>query len=406
MATKEYKEKFLYLGSNGQGPDYLFYGAHALLDTSSYKSNFDALSDFRKKHPYVAGYLSYELKNELETLHSANVSYIPTDRIWFFSPKAVLKRKDNLVTTLFSINSESRDEAALFMKALGDRPAELRVNKPDVHFEEKSDYIKRIKSLKQHIQLGDIYEANLCQEIKLCNLELSPLDYYNSLNALTLAPYSCLLNMGDKHLISASPELFLKKEGSEVLSKPIKGTRKRDKNPLNDKALAEELANDLKERAENIMITDLVRNDMSKTAEAASVKVRELCKVYSFETVHQMISTVVSQVGPDVDPVDIIKSCFPMGSMTGAPKVSAMELIDKHEEFQRGLYSGAVGYFSPDDDFQFNVVIRSFLYDHVSKKGSIGAGGAITSKSDPELEYEESMLKAKALLDILLTNKS
>jgi para-aminobenzoate synthetase component 1 len=154
---------------------------------------------------------------------------------------------------------------------------------------------------------------------------------------------------------------------------------------------------DEKERSENIMIVDLVRNDLSKTAIKGSVKVEKLCKVYSFEQVHQLISTVTSLIDKDIDSVDVIKSLFPMGSMTGAPKLSAMKIIEAQETTKRGLYSGAMGYFTPEDDFDFNVVIRSILYNQTNQYLSYTVGGAITAKSDPEKEYQECLLKAIAM---------
>jgi para-aminobenzoate synthetase component 1 len=208
--------------------------------------------------------------------------------------------------------------------------------------------------------------------------------------------------MDDHYLLSASPERYLKKEGIKVISQPIKGTAKRVVNNKDDKKIATDLSRDEKERAENVMIVDLVRNDLSKTAKIGTVKVEELCKVHSFKQVHQMISTVVSEVDEKLHPVEIIRSTFPMGSMTGAPKVSAMNIIENLEETKRGLYSGAVGYFTPEHDFDFNVVIRSILYNQETKYVSYTVGGAITAKSIPEKEYEECLLKAKAMQYVLM----
>ena len=172
-------------------------------------------------------------------------------------------------------------------------------------------------------------------------------------------------------------------------------------NEVEDQKLKQKLATDIKERSENVMIVDLVRNDLAKTAIKGSVEVEELCKVYTFDQVHQMISTVISQVSDQVHPVDILKTTFPMGSMTGAPKISAMKIIETLEETKRGLYSGAVGYFTPEGDFDFNVVIRSILYNSSKKYVSYSVGGAITAKSDPLSEYEECLVKAKAMRQVL-----
>jgi len=181
----------------------------------------------------------------------------------------------------------------------------------------------------------------------------------------------------------------------------IKGTAKRSQVEKEDQELIQNLRNDQKERSENIMIVDLVRNDLSKTATKGSVEVKELCKVYTFRQVHQMISTVVSKVDSKTSPVDIICSTFPMGSMTGAPKISAMEIIENLEASKRGLYSGAIGYITPKGDFDFNVVIRSILYNEKKQYISYTVGGAITAKSDPDKEYEECLIKAKAMREVL-----
>ncbi len=221
------------------------------------------------------------------------------------------------------------------------------------------------------------------------------------LNQISKPPFATYLKIGDKFLLSATPERYLKKEGTRIISQPIKGTAKRSTDANEDKQLAANLFADQKERAENIMIVDLVRNDLSKSALKGSVVVQELCKIYSFDQVHQMISTVVAQVSKDKNPIDIIKETFPMGSMTGAPKISAMKIIEELESFRRGLYSGAVGYFTPEGDFDFNVVIRSILYNATKKYVSFSVGSAITSKAIPEKEYEECLLKAKAMREVL-----
>ena len=202
-------------------------------------------------------------------------------------------------------------------------------------------------------------------------------------------------------MLSASPERYLKKSGNTIISQPIKGTAKRSKNKTEDAQLKTELENNTKERSENIMIVDLVRNDLSQTAIKGSVKVEELCKVYTFNQVHQMISTITSQIETTTHPIEVIKTTFPMGSMTGAPKISAMNIIEQLEETKRGLYSGAVGYFSPTGDFDFNVIIRSILYNATNKYVSYSVGSAITAKSDPQSEYEECLIKAKAMCEVL-----
>jgi len=250
-------------------------------------------------------------------------------------------------------------------------------------------------------QRGDIYEANFCQEFYAEGTKINPLDIYDNLNAISKPPFATFLKQDDKYLLSATPERYIRKEKQKVISQPIKGTAKRAKDIEEDLLLKSNLSKDVKERSENIMIVDLVRNDLSHTATKGSVKVEELCKVYSFDQVHQMISTVTSRVSKKTNPIDVIKTTFPMGSMTGAPKVSAMKIIEQLEETKRGLYSGTVGYFSPDGDFDFNVVIRSILYNETKKYISYSVGGAITAKSEPLKEYEECLIKAKAMRTVL-----
>ena len=264
----------------------------------------------------------------------------------------------------------------------------------------KEKYLETITNLNKHIQRGDIYEVNFCQEF-YGKGKINPIYTYLKLNNISPTPFSCYSKFSNKYLISASPERFIKKEGNKIISQPIKGTIKRGNNAKEDNELINTLKNDKKERAENTMIVDLVRNDLSRTAKKGSVKVDELCGIYSFEQVHQMISTISSEIKPGVNYIDIIKNAFPMGSMTGAPKVIAMKIIEKYEDTKRGLYSGAIGYITPDKDFDFNVIIRSMLYDLETEYLSFMVGGAITNLSVPANEYDECMLKAKAMIKAL-----
>jgi para-aminobenzoate synthetase component 1 len=257
-----------------------------------------------------------------------------------------------------------------------------------------------VNFLKEHIQQGNIYEVNFCQEYYAENVDIPfELDAYFKLNQLTLAPNSAFMQWDEYMVLCGSPERFLKKGGTRLTSQPIKGTAARGENEQEDEANKKALFSDKKERSENIMIVDLVRNDLSRIAEPNSVQVDELCGIYTFETVHQMISTVSCEVKKDIQLTDILKATFPMGSMTGTPKLRAMELIEETESFKRGLYSGSIGYITPDGDFDLNVVIRSFLYNKNEKYLSCSVGSAITIKSDPEKEYEECQIKVKRLMD-------
>ena len=265
----------------------------------------------------------------------------------------------------------------------------------------RTEYIENVEAIKQHIQRGDIYEMNYCQEFYAESSELNTLEVFRALNHISNAPFSCYLKIGNCYLISASPERFIKKDGSHIISQPIKGTQRRSADKEEDARLKAELFENQKERSENVMIVDLVRNDLSRIAKKDSVKVDELFGVYTFDQVHHMISTISCELRKDKVLKDIFEATFPMGSMTGAPKIRAMELIEKFEQTKRGLYSGAVGYISPEGDFDFNVVIRSMQYNALNKYLSFMVGGAITIGSDAELEYEECLVKAKALFEVL-----
>ena len=352
---------------------------------------------------WLFGYLSYDLKNNIENLESKNFDGLDFPDVFFFQPKKIFFIKGNSLEVSYLSSYESEIEADL--KTIGEMDSSLGTPKQDpikiklrIH---KDDYFKKVTRLLEHIRKGDVYEINFCQEFYSEETQIAPVETYFKLNEISKPPFAAFLKLSDSYLLSASPERYLKKSGSKVSSQPIKGTAKRAANEVDDMLLKEALANDMKEQSENIMIVDLVRNDLSRVALKGSVKVDELCKVYTFEQVHQLISTITCEVETKIHPVDIIRATFPMGSMTGAPKISAMKLIETYEETKRGLYSGAVGYFTPNGDFDFNVVIRSILYNEKNKYVSYSVGGAITAKSDPVKEYEECLVKAKAMREVL-----
>lgn len=365
------------------------------------KCSSDPFKELEKfsKGQHVFGFLSYDLKNYLEDLKTSHENLIDFPEIHFFVPKyiivvtrqgsiEVLKSPHRKEETINAINSARHHNV--------DNPPLCVKSKQSVE-----DYLATVKKIKEHIHRGDIYEMNYCQEFFVENASLDPISAYLDLMRLSPTPFASLYKMGHRYLLSASPERFLKKMGRKIISQPIKGTIRRGDNEAEDAMLREQLRANPKERSENIMIVDLVRNDLSKTALDGSVQVSELCGIYPFRQVYQMISTVESTVDEHYTAIDVIKKAFPMGSMTGAPKVRAMQLIDQYEQSQRGLYSGAVGYITANGDFDFNVVIRSILYNSQSKYLSFTAGGAITSGSDPMLEYEECLIKAKAIKDLL-----
>ncbi|WP_340201965.1 anthranilate synthase component I family protein [Ascidiimonas sp. W6] len=367
---------------------------------------FDKLSEYRNTtNDWIFGYLAYDLKNDVEILYSKNFDGLAFPDLYFFQPKKIfiLRGAELEVQYLRMVDDEIDSDFSEIKKMVpilklttgNKKPIKVKLR---IH---KDAYHAKVNTILQHIQRGDIYEANFCQEFYAEEAELHPLLSYWHLNEISTPPFATFLKLQQHFLVSASPERYLRKESSKVISQPIKGTSKRGSSVDEDELLKKQLVQDPKERSENIMITDLVRNDLSKTARKGSVKVEELCKVYAFQQVHQMISTVVSEVNTNIDPVNLIKTTFPMGSMTGAPKIAAMNIIENLEETKRGLYSGAVGYFSPEGDFDFNVIIRSILYNAIKKYVSFSVGSAITAGSVPEKEYEECLIKAKAMREVL-----
>lgn len=268
-------------------------------------------------------------------------------------------------------------------------------------------YVSAFQKVQSHIQRGDVYELNLCREIS-GNLD-GPWDANAAFERLvdaTSAPFSARLSWSQTDILCASPERFLRRRGHRLISQPIKGTAPRHPDPKQDQAIAEALRTDKKERAENVMITDLVRNDLSQVALPKTVTVEELCGIHSFRNVHQMVSTVSCEVRPDVLFEDILTAAFPMGSMTGAPKIRAMEITAEVEPVQRGLYSGTMGWAEPNGtggvgDFDLNVVIRTAMIDRASDRWGVHVGGAITSLARADFEWAETQLKANAVLNAL-----
>lgn len=369
-----------------------------------YQGAFETLKAYQTHvNDWIFGYLTYDLKNDIETLESDNFDGLQFPELFFFQPKKLFLIHGNTVELLYLdvVKGDMKNDLDAIetfeLTDHGQAPNHVKI-KLRMH---KDAYFEKVSNLLSHIHRGDIYEANFCQEFYAENTQIDPVDTYLKLNAISKPPFACFFKHLDLYLLSASPERYLMKQGQKIISQPIKGTAKRSVNLLEDRRLKEALFKDEKERSENIMILDLMRNDLSKTAKKGSVRVEELCKVYTFDQVHQMISTVVSRISNEVHPVEVIQTTFPMGSMTGAPKISAMKIIEELEETKRGLYSGAVGYFSPQGDFDFNVVIRSILYNQTKKYVSYSVGSAITAKSDPVKEYEECLIKAKAMREVL-----
>jgi para-aminobenzoate synthetase component 1 len=355
---------------------------------------------------YLFGYFTYDLKNKIEKLESNNPDELDFPEFFFFQPQFIITLKEDKVKIEYLEKHSSSEAVIELFQEIKNTAIKDASNFPFVQQRvSKEQYISTVKKIKQNIQHGDIYEMNYCMEF-YAEAKINPEEIYWRLNEISPMPFSAFFKKGDHRLMCASPERFLAKRGNKIISQPIKGTEKRGKDKDEDEVFKTKLRKSEKERSENVMIVDLVRNDLSRTAKQASVRVEDFCGIYSFKQLHQMISTVTSEMRDDIHLTDVIKYAFPMGSMTGAPKIRAMELIERYEGTKRGLYSGSIGYISPNKDFDFNVVIRSILYNAHKQYLSFMVGSAITANCDEEKEYEECMLKAKSMLDVLTTVES
>jgi para-aminobenzoate synthetase component 1 len=405
--SQQFRE-IIFMDSNDYPQEFSSFDAILAVDAftllhTDYHNAFEDLQQYQQTtKDWLFGYLSYDLKNDSENLQSTNFDGLAFPDLFFFQPKKLFLLKGNQVTIQYLNLCD--DEVELDFEEI--------LNKISTTFSEsesvavqarisKESYIEKVNTLLEHLHRGDVYEANFCMEFYAENSSINPLEKFERLNSISQTPFAVYFKNNQQYLLSATPERYLRKEGEHLISQPIKGTAKRFQDKIEDEQSKANLASDPKERAENIMITDLVRNDLSRTAQKGSVQVQELCAIYSFEQVHQMISTITSKLDNKYSNIDVLRMTFPMGSMTGAPKISVMKIIDELEETKRGLYSGAIGYFSPNGDFDFNVVIRSILYNQKNKYVSFSVGSAITSLSQPESEYEECLLKAKAMHEVL-----
>ena len=359
-------------------------------------NNFADLQFFYDKNPtWLFGHLGY---NAAGNAYSKK-SELDFGDGFFFEPEIVLKLSNNKIEVV----KTNIDKAGIIGEV---NATEILVSKKNLPFNivsslSKEKYIEKIKQLQLHIKRGDCYEINFCQQFFAKNATIHPIETYKKLIQLSPAPFGSFYKLNEHYCLCASPERFLQKKGTTLVSQPIKGTSRRDIDNTKDAANKNYLVQSSKEKSENVMVVDLVRNDMSMVCEKGSVKVKELFGVYSFPQVHQMISTIQGTLAIDKTFTQAIEACFPMGSMTGAPKQSVMQLIEKYEDTPRGLFSGSIGYIAPDGDFDFNVVIRSIFYNETKKQLSFFAGSGITYYSKAEDEYEECLAKASAIIEVL-----
>jgi para-aminobenzoate synthetase component 1 len=374
-------------------------GIHKL-HTAHYAGNaFAALKSLYNTPNWYFGVMAYDLKNEVEKLRSDNPDHLSFPELYFVQPKMVLYCYYG-EHTLHLEGMGNTDELAALYNDIINQPKPCKQKLPKVTFaarDDKASYVHKIENIKKAIQSGDIYELNYCQEF-YTHEKIDGTNTYLQLNRVSPTPFGAYISTPQHAIMCASPERFITKRGKKLYSQPIKGTIKRGTSIELDEQMKVELHSSEKDRAENVMIVDLVRNDLSHYAAKGSVKVDELFGIYSFPQVHQMISTVSCKLKDSAHPIDSLRAAFPMGSMTGAPKLKSMELIEAFEEAKRGPYSGAIGYIAPDGDFDFNVVIRSMFYNKLNHYLSFSVGGAITILSEPEAEYDECLLKAEAML--------
>ncbi|MHC8949550.1 anthranilate synthase component I family protein [Sphingobacterium hungaricum] len=414
---KEFLEKALFWANQFQ--DFAYYNSNNFddvyskltsflaveaLDSFQYdgEETFEKIEKFKTGYPnhWIPGFFSYDLKNEIEDLATRFPNYLDFPEAYFFIPKTTLSFAQNRV------NIDSENPSIIFQEINAQLIPELRVPFSGA-FEKrmsKKSYFEAFEHMQRHIQLGDIYEVNLCQEFFAEQTKINPIQTYLKLDELSPTPFSVLFKQQHNYIISATPERFLAKRGQKLISQPIKGTAKRGLTDTEDTNIKQALLHNPKEIAENLMIVDLVRNDLTKSAVLGTVQVERKLEVQSFQQVHQLVSTITCQLNPEITATQAIKNTFPAGSMTGAPKISAMELCEKYENSKRGIYSGAVGYFAPDGDFDFNVIIRSLVYNQRTGYLSFHTGGAITNASEVEKEYEECLVKAEAILKVFGTS--
>lgn len=376
----------------------LAFGCTLSIEVTDDTQVFESWNTLRTEYPneWLFVFVSYNAKNSTEEMDSARPNSIYSGAASFFIPEHVWEISSDLITILKG-NGTKLIEAIQSYNV----PVYSNLQKIDIQsMIDKETYIKTVEALQTLIRKGDAYEINYCIPFQ-GNGKIHPAHKYLELNALAPMPFSAFMKWKDFFILSASPERYIKKEQNKLISQPIKGTSKRGSTEAEDLKLIHQLLASEKEQSENTMIVDLVRNDLSRSAIAGSVHVSELRGVYSFPQVHQLISTIQSELDVAYSAIDAIQYSFPMGSMTGAPKVGVMKIIDEYELISRGPFSGSVGYMDPNNDFDFNVLIRSIFYNAADSIIFMEAGSAITTYADAASEYEECMLKINPMIQIL-----
>jgi para-aminobenzoate synthetase component I len=364
----------------------------------------------------AVGYLSYDLGRVIEELpgKAVNDLQLPESCLGFYD---VILVYDHLTGQAYIISTgfpetETRARSRKAIERLGEFKRWLAVRNPPVSksitpaglpSEPQSNftrdaYVQAVEKARRYIIDGDIFEVNLSQRY-CAEIDMQPLELYRRLRRINPAPFAAYLNMADLQLVSSSPERFLRVQGDRIETRPIKGTMRRGSNPVEDEANARWLMSSEKDHAENIMIVDLERNDLGRICRYGTVKVSELVILEKYPTVFHLTSTVVGQLKESTNRADILKATFPGGSISGAPKIRAMEIIDELEPVRRSVYTGSIGYFSFDGDLDLNIVIRTFLVK--DRQAYFQLGGAIVYDSDPQIEYRETLDKGRALFKAL-----
>lgn len=386
--------QYIFCFKNNQYPNG-FKNSIYVSNTKPKNLSLSQLKDF-KTNSFNAIYLGYDFKNQIEDLSSKNSSLFEFEDCGMIEAEF----KFDFSSSHINISSPYKKTEAIWEEIVNTKQESLGFQQANfIPQTSKKTYLDTISTIKENLLEGDIYEICYCMEFIDANYKLdNTANLFKQLCVNSPKPFASYIKIKDQYLISASPERFIKKTGDQIFSQPIKGTIKRSEEESRDLELRNELTQNKKDQAENLMIVDLVRNDLSKICKTGSVKVDELFGVYTYPTVHQMISSISGQLKNNTTLGDIIAALFPMGSMTGAPKIKAMQLIDQYETFKRGLYSGTIGQFT-ETGFDFNVVIRSLQYNAKTNTLGYHVGSAITYDSVAESEYEECILKSKVLTD-------
>ena len=413
------------------------HGSESILTRGAEKSSlsgnpFDVVNHFLEVYrldpcsspvPFIGGavgYFSYDLCHFIERLPSTTVDDLKLPECYLGFYDLVLAF-DNLQGKAYVISTgfpelretERMERASKRLKEVKNKLADASSSGTEAPFTPTSfsieqvtlkggfthkEYVDAVEKARQYIIAGDIFEVNLSQRFE-AELSITPYELYKRLRHINPAPFACYLNFDEVSVVSAAPERFLRIRGDWVETRPIKGTRPRGKTPEEDKALANELLSSVKDRAENIMIVDLERNDLGRVCRFGTVKVTELTILEMFPTVFHLTSTVEGRLREGKNCIDLLKATFPGGSITGAPKVRAMEIIDELEPTKRSVYTGNIGYLSFNGDLDLNIAIRTFLVK--GRKAYFQVGGAVVYDSDPEAEYQETLDKGRALINAL-----